>query len=1084
MKRAVAWFAENSVAANLLMVIILVAGIITISNVKKEIFPEMSLDMISIRVPYLGAAPEEVEEGVCVRIEEAIQGLEGIKKITSTASEGMGSVMVEVLPSHDTRELLDDVKSRVDAIETFPDETEKPVIREMIVRNQVINVAISGEADEVTLKRLGEQVRDEITALPGITNVDLATARPYEISIEVSEEALRRHRLTFDDVARAVRNTSLDLPGGSVKTASGEILLRTKGQAYIGEEFARIVLLSRPDGTRLTVGDVATVVDGFAETDQRARFNGQPAVLVQVFRVGDQNAIEVADAVKQYVSQAQARMPQGISLTVWLDYSDFLRSRTELLVRNGYTGLLLLFTVLALFLKLRLAIWVSVGIPVSFLGAMALMPSLDLSVNMLSLFAFILVLGIVVDDAIVVGESIHTRHQAGESGLTGSIRGTYQVMVPVVFAVLTTLVAFSPLLFMPGFMGKFFRVIPLIVMPVLLFSLLESLFILPAHLSHLRSPGTARKPWAVSRGWDRFQGIFARGLETFARKFYRRGLEVSLRWRYLTVAVGVTILTISLGTVGAGWLKLVFFPNVESDYVIADLTMPLGVPAEETERAARRIERAALQLKEQIDAESDGTLGSVFRQIFTSIGEQPMLAQQQRFEGNAAAASESHLAEVNIELAPSEQRTLSSEEIARRWRELTGPIPDAVDLTFNASIFSAGEAINIQFAGPRIEELQQVTEELKARLADYPGVYNISDSFREGKEEIRLSIKPVAEQLGLTLSDLARQVRQGFYGEEAQRIQRGRDDVRIMVRYPATERRSLGDLESMRIRTPEGTEVPFSTVAVADYGRGYASINRVDRRRTINITADVDSSQANENEIMAEVTASVLPSILFHHPQITYSLEGTQNEQRESFQGLGKAFAFAVLAIYALLAIPFKSYVQPFIVLSAVPFGLVGAIWGHLIMGMDLSVLSLCGMVALTGVVVNDSLILVDYVNRNVRTGIPLLEAVRTAGVARFRPIILTSLTTFAGLTPLLLETSVQAQVLIPMAVSLGFGVLFATVITLLIVPCSYTILEDFKVLFARIFWGQPREEEELPASAVPSPEWSRVPSLTESIPD
>ena len=1063
MKRAVAWFAENSVAANLLMVIILVAGIITISNVKKEIFPEMSLDMISIRVPYLGAAPEEVEEGVCVRIEEAIQGLEGIKKITSTASEGMGSVMVEVLPSHDTRELLDDVKSRVDAIETFPDETEKPVIREMIVRNQVINVAISGEADEITLKRLGEQVRDEITALPGITNVDLATARPYEISIEVSEEALRRHRLTFDDVARAVRNTSLDLPGGSVKTASGEILLRTKGQAYIGEEFARIVLLSRPDGTRLTVGDVATVVDGFAETDQRARFNGQPAVLVQVFRVGDQNAIEVADTVKQYVSQAQARMPQGISLTVWLDYSDFLRSRTELLVRNGYTGLLLLFTVLALFLKLRLAIWVSVGIPVSFLGAMALMPSLDLSVNMLSLFAFILVLGIVVDDAIVVGESIHTRHQAGEGGLTGSIRGTYQVMVPVVFAVLTTLVAFSPLLFMPGFMGKFFRVIPLIVMPVLLFSLLESLFILPAHLSHLRSPGTAKKPWVVSRGWDRFQGIFARGLKTFARKFYRRGLEVSLRWRYLTVAVGVTILTISLGTVGAGWLKLVFFPNVESDYVIADLTMPLGVPAEETERAARRIERAALQLKEQIDAESDGTLGSVFRQIFTSIGEQPMLAQQQRFEGNAAAASESHLAEVNIELAPSEQRTLSSEEIARRWRELTGPIPDAVDLTFNASIFSAGEAINIQFAGPRIEELQQVTEELKARLADYPGVYNVSDSFREGKEEIRLSIKPVAEQLGLTLSDLARQVRQGFYGEEAQRIQRGRDDVRIMVRYPATERRSLGDLESMRIRTPEGTEVPFSTVAVADYGRGYASINRVDRRRTIHVTADVDSSQANENEIMAEVTASVLPSILSNHPQITYSLEGTQNEQRESFQGLGKAFAFAVLAIYALLAIPFKSYVQPFIVLSAVPFGLVGAIWGHLIMGMDLSVLSLCGMVALTGVVVNDSLILVDYVNRNVRTGIPLFEAVRTAGVARFRPIILTSLTTFAGLTPLLLETSVQAQVLIPMAVSLGFGVLFATLITLLIVPCSYTILEDLKVLFARIFWASHGRRKSFP---------------------
>ena len=518
-----------------------------------------------------------------------------------------------------------------------------------------------------------------------------------------------------------------------------------------------------------------------------------------------------------------------------------------------------------------------------------------------------------------------------------------------------------------------------------------------------------------------------------------------------------------------------FFPNVESDYVIADLIMPLGVPVEETEQAARKIERAALQLKEEIDAEQDGTLGSVFRQIFTSIGEQPMLALQQRFEMHNAAASESHLAEVNIELAPSEERTLSSEEIAHRWRELTGPIPDAVDLTFNASIFSAGEAINIQFAGPQIGELQQVTEEVKARLADYPGIYNISDSFREGKEEIKLSIKPMAEQLGLTLSDLARQVRQGFYGEEAQRIQRGRDDVRVMVRYPTKERQSLGNLEYMRIRTPDGTEVPFSTVAIADYGRGYASINRVNRRRTINVTADVDSNQANENEIIAEVRASVLPQILANHPRVTYTLEGVQNEQRESFLGLRKGFLFAVLAIYALLAIPLKSYIQPLIVLSAVPFGLVGAIWGHLIMGMDLSVLSFCGMVALTGVVVNDSLILVDYVNRNVRAKVPLYKAVRTAGVARFRPIILTSLTTFAGLTPLLLETSVQAQVLIPMAVSLGFGVLFATVITLFIVPCSYTILEDIKVFFSRIFFGKPREEgsKKLPELPSSTPEWS-----------
>ncbi len=1088
MKRAVAWFAENRVAANLMMIIILVAGILSAVGIKKEIFPEMSVDMISVRVPYLGASPEEAEEGVCVRVEEAIQGLEGIKKMTSTAAEGAGSVLVEVMPGYDTRKLLDDVKSRVDAIETFPDQTEKPVIREVVLKRQVIFVGVSGDADEITLKRLGEQVRDDIAALPGITNVNLANARPYEISIEISENAMRRHGLTFDDVARAVRNSSLDLPGGSIKTEGGEILLRTKGQAYTGKEFEKLVLFTRPDGTRLTVGDVATVVDGFADTDQWSRFNGKPGVLVKVFRVGDQSAIEVADAVKQWVAEAQGRMPEGVSLTTWLDYSKFLSDRAELLIRNGFTGLILLFAILALFLKFRLAVWIAIGIPVSFLGSIALLPSLDVSINMLSLFAFILVLGIVVDDAIVVGESIHTRHESGEDGLTGAIRGTHQLMVPVIFAVITTIVAFSPLLFMPGFMGKFFRIIPLIVIPVLLFSLLEALLILPAHLSHMKRAGKEQKARERFHGWNRFQNFFSNGLERFARKIYRRGLEYGLQWRYLTAAAGIAVFMISLGIVGAGWVKVVFMPNVEADYVVADLTMPLGVPAEVTERAARKIERNALELRDRIDRERGTAGGSIFRQILTSVGEQPFLAEQQQNSSNfgGGGGGGSHLAEVNIELAPAEERTLNSEEIARRWREMTGSIPDAVDLKFNASLFSAGDAINVQFVGSDMEELQVVADELKTHLADYTGVYNISDSFREGKEEIKLSIKPVAEPLGLTLAELARQVRQGFYGEEAQRFQRGRDDVKVMVRYPAEERRSLGSLESMRIRTPEGTEIPFSTVAQVDYGRGYATITRVNRQRAINVTAAVDSAVANENEIVDELEASTLPEILRSHPRIHHTWEGVQQEQRESIEGLFQAFLFAVLGIYVLMAVLFKSYIQPLIVLSAVPFGLVGAIWGHLLMGMDLSVLSMCGMVALTGVVVNDSLILVDYVNRNVRGGMPLYDAVRAAGVVRFRPIILTSLTTFASLTPLLLEKSLQAQFLIPMAVSLGFGVLFATFITLLIVPCGYIILEDIREFFSRLFGGKPGEEQMYRPAAAPiaSPEWSDeelIPSIKES---
>ncbi|MDA0711279.1 MAG: efflux RND transporter permease subunit [bacterium] len=1047
MKRAIEWFAQNSVAANLLMILILGGGLFMIPSIRMEVFPEFSADLINVSVIYRGAAPQEVEESVNVRIEEAVQGLEGIKRVTSVASENRGTVSIEALNGTDIRKLLDDVKARVDAIDTFPGETEKPVITEVVPRRQVINIAISGPADERTLKTIGEQVRDDISAIPGITQVDMTNARPYEIAIEVRENDLRRYELTFDEVARAVRSFSLDLPGGSIRTEGGEILLRRKGQAYRGSEFESIILRTRPDGTRLTLGEVAHIVDGFAETDQTASFDAEPTVLIQVYRVGDQNALDITDKVKAYINDMNPRMPEGIKLTVWADFSRILTGRLDLMLRNGRMGFVLVFVLLTLFLRLRLAIWVALGIPISFLGAVSMMPGLDASINLISLFAFIVVLGIVVDDAIIVGENIYRHYQMGKRGLTAAIDGVREVYIPVIFAVLTSVAAFSPLLLVSGSIGKIMKLIPEIVILALVFSLVESLFILPAHLAHSNmdneSTGKGLSWWRqhISLPWQNFQDFFAVGLLKFVDRTYRPAIEMTLKWRYATLASGVAILVVTLGLVAGGWIKFTFFPKVDADNVVAMLTMPQGTSPEVTREAVRRLERSALQLRDQIERDRPG---SVFRHVLASVGEQPFRAAQSQNGGSAGGSfSAAHLGEVNIELQPSENREISSTDLATQWRELNGPIPDAIELTFSSSLFSSGEAINIQFSGPDYEELKVVSAKLKQKLEAYPGVIEITDSFRSGKQEVKLSLSREAEVMGMTLADLARQVRQAFYGEEAQRIQRGRDDIRVMVRYPESERRSLGNLEAMRIRTPNGGEVPFSVAAEAELGRGYASIKRADRKKVINVTADVNNKIANANEILADVTRTVLPQILADHPLIRFDLEGEQREQRETLAGLSQGFLIALLVIYILLAVPFKSYVQPMIVMTAIPFGIVGAAWGHAFLDMDLTIMSLFGVVALTGVVVNDSLVMVDFINQHRASGMPFKDAIREAGAARFRPIILTSLTTFAGLAPILLEKSLQAQFLIPMATSLGFGVMFATFITLILVPVLYHIIED-----------------------------------------
>ena len=1059
MNALVAWFARNSVASNLLMVLIVVAGLTSAVSLRKEVFPEISPDVVTVTVPYLGAAPEEVEKGVCTRIEEQVQDLEAVKKVTSVAVEGRCAVTVELIAGSDVRDALDDVKNRVDAIETFPEETEKPLIQEVDLKRQVISIALSGETDERTLKRLGEQVRDEVSNLPGITQVELVATRPYEVSIEVSEDSLRRHGLSFDQVALAVRRGSLDLPGGSVKTRGGEILLRTEGQAYESLEFERLVLLTRPDGTRLTLGEVARVVDGFADTDQRARFDGETAVVVKVYRVGEQDVTEVADTVKEYVVAMAPSLPEGITMTTWQDDTEVLRSRLDTLYRNGRAGLLLVLLVLALFLRLRLAIWVSVGIMVSFAGSLWLIPHFGLTINVVSLFAFIVVLGIVVDDAIVVGENIYRHHEMGKEGLRAAIDGAREVAVPVLFSILTTLAAFAPLVMVSGTTGKVMRVIPLVVIATLVFSLIESLLVLPTHLSHLHH--RRQKVWAP---WGWIKGKVSGGLDFLITRLYRPFLARALEYRYTTLAVAVGLLVISLGFVAGGRLKFSFFPKIPANNVVAFLTMPQGTPVESTAAALARVEGSARELERQIAAEGET---GVFRHIMTTVGEQPFQGGQSRINYSPTFAS-GNLGEINIELSPAEERSIDAQEVLNRWRELTGDIPDAVELSFNSALFSSGEAINIQLAGPELETLREAAARLQESLTQYPGVFDVTDSFRTGKQEIELEITPQAEALGLSLADLGRQVRQAFYGEEAQRIQRGRDDVRVMVRYPEEDRRTLESLERMRIRTPSGDEVPFSAVGRTTLGRGFSTIERTDRNRTVNVTADVDTEVANANEVLADIEATVLPELLADYRGLSYSLAGEQEQQRETMGGLFQSFFIALFVIYALLAVPFRSYLQPIIVMSAIPFGVIGAFWGHMLLGKDLTMLSVFGIVALTGVVVNDSLVLVDFVNRSYRSGTPLHQAIGQAGEERVRPILLTSLTTFAGLTPLLLEKSLQAQFLIPMAISLAFGVLFATGIILILVPVGYYIIEDIQNLLVRLWHWIVGDDQ--PAGSAPHP--------------
>jgi multidrug efflux pump subunit AcrB len=1039
-KGILGWFASNHVAANLLMLIIIVAGLISIFSAKLEVFPELSLDMLTITVPYLGASPEDVEEGVCLRVEESIAAVDGIKRMTSSAVEGAGMTLIEVEEYADATEVLDDIKAEVDTIITFPEETEKPVISEIKTRHQVITVVVFGDVPEKTLRVLAEQIRDDLTAMPNISQVGIAGVRPYEISIEVSEENLRRYNLTFDQVTRAVRNSSLDTPAGSVKTSGGEILVRTKGQKYYGPEFEEIIVLTRNDGTTVRLSDIATVRDDFEDVDLYAKFDGERAALIQVTRIGEQDALDIEKAVKQYVNRKKSSLPEGVSLGLWEDDTEVLKARVSLLTRNAYIGLVLVFLILTLFLNFRLAFWTTMGIPISFLGAFYLIPHFDVSVNMISLFAFIMSLGLVVDDAIVVGENVFAYREQGLGRTEAAIRGVKEMAMPVILAVLTTMFAFLPLAYTLGIMGKILRQLPIVVIGVLGTSLLEALFILPAHLSGQRS----WNKFILVRFTDKINQITHKLLDRFVQGPFAGFVRRAVKWRYVTLACGVAIFLITVGIIAGGYIKFVFFDAVEADNMVAMLNMPLGTPVEQTREIIEGIEQAAFRTIDEFDSERPDK-PSLLKHISTTVGAQPTTARGGPVSLESGAGGQSHLAEVNVELLGGENRDVSSVVLRNRWRELVGEIPGISSLTFVSELVSTGDAINVELSHTDYDVLLSASERLKSILREYTGVSDIADDFEPGKPELKLQLKETGRTLGLTLSDLARQIRQGFYGDEAQRIQRGRDDVRVMVRYPRDQRRSLADVENMRIRLPDGTQIPFKTVADVRYGRGYSAIRRVDRRRVVSVSADVDEAVANSKQINDELAQIGLPKLMREFPGLQYRFGGQQREMQESLSSLIPNFGIALMAIFALLAVQFRSYSQPIIVMSAIPFGIVGATLGHLLMGFNLGILSFFGIVALSGVVVNDSLIMIDLINRERASGIVLSQVIRDCATRRFRPIMLTTLTTFCGLLPMITEKSLQARFLIPMAISLAFGVMFATCITLILVPSLYMILEDIK---------------------------------------
>ena len=1037
-KGLIAWFAGNHVAANLLMFLIIAFGVVSSFTIRKQTTPDFEVNQVVVRVPYLGAAPQEVEEGVVIKIEEAIQDVPGIVKINSTASEGMGAVRVEISTETDINEILTEIKTRVDAISTFPGLTEKPIIYKQEFQLHVVFLTVTGDLDAYARKAMADEIREELLRIPEVNAVDILGDRPYEISVEVSEQDLRQYGLTMSEISQAIRASSVDMPGGSIRSEGGDILLRTEGQVYTGQEFSQLVLRTYPDGTRLTLDDVATIRDGFVETNGFARYLGKDSAALRVLAVGQQSELRTAAAVKQYVEAKNNTLPNDVQIEIWVDRSFYLQDQLNMMVKNMLQGALLVCLLLTLFLRWKVAGWVIVGIPITFFGAMWLMPHgpWPVTVNTVSLFGFILVLGIVVDDAIIIGESIYTKVRADGHTLDNVIAGAHRVAVPATFGVLTTIAAFTPMLFVGGMAASFFEAMSVVVILCLFFSLVESKLILPAHLAQanikpvdeedLFHPTHKVALWRrVPRFFQKIQRRVQHGLQWTIHDWYAPLLEKAVRNRGLTFALFTALLILTFGITKSGLVRFVIFPEAPSDFVMVQMQMENGTAPLVRDRVLTHIEQALADINEDQVTQNPGSPLPIEHYIVFT-------------EGDTAGM-------MFAELHRGDDRPLLSDELIAQWRERVGEVPGVKELVFSGGqTIGGGPPLSFNISGNNFDELQAASAELEKKLAGYAGVFDIRSTASAGGQEIRLEIKPEAEALGLTMSTLGRQVRQAFYGEEAQRIQRGQNEVKVMVRYPEEERRSIADLENMRIRTPNGVEVPFYSVADVSFGEAFSTITRQNRKRTVTVSADIDPDQVEPGPIIREISQDYLPALAANYPGVSYELEGASQEQNKLIMNIVVASIAALFLIYALIAIPLHSYVQPLVIMSVIPFGLIGAVIGHILMGKAISMFSLFGLVALAGVVVNDSLILIDFINKARSEGMPAIEAVVRSGKERFRAIILTSLTTAVGLMPIMLESSMQAQMLIPMAISLSFGIVFSTVITLFLIPSLYLLQEDF----------------------------------------
>ena len=1028
----IAFMARNSVASNVLMLFLVLAGLAAARNLVQEVLPDLSLDRVQVLVVYPGATPGEIEESIVTRIEEQIRGVEGLDRLVATASEGFGSVVAEFRSGTDIDRAINEVKAEVDRIITFPEEAERPQVREITSRQNVLRLLVHGDVPERALKELAYDIEEGISSLPEVSLAEVSGARPYEVSIEVPVSRLRALGLTLDDVALAVRQGSMELSAGRISTGDEEILVRTLGRNYDQDDFEDIIVLTRPDGTSVRLREIAAVRDGFADTDLSMRYNGRRAIGVDVYRASNEKVLEIAEAVREYLElEVLPALPPGVGVDIWKDDSVQVSGRLGLMIENALLGLALVLAALTLFLEVRLALWVAVGLAVSFIGTFLFMGLLGVSVNMFSLMGLVLALGIVVDDAIVVGESVFSQRERGVRGVAAAIQGTRRVSAPVIFSVLTTVTAFAALLPAPGPQGELGRPIPLVVITVLLISLVESLLVLPNHLSHLPEPGASREGW-LSRRLNRVRGRMDVLLKRFADGPLDRGLRLAVDQPAIVLAAAAGLLVLALGAVNAGVVPNQFLTPIEGEVVSANLEMPVGTPGERTSAVAAQLEAAGHRALERISREREEDAEPLEVAVAVTVGQAAALYDP--LGGNAVEAARGHVGAVQFKLIDWQRHDIAPSTFERLWREEVGVLPDARSLSISSNLITLGLPVHFELSHPDPDRLAVIADEFVTELSGIDGVFDLRSNLDEGYRELQLELKPAARTLNLTVGHFASQVRSAFFGAEALRVQRGREDTGVYVRLPEGERDSAADVERYLVRTPGG-EVPLGQVASAGFARSAATIHRMDGRRAVTVTADVDPVLATGQQVNRSLEEGVLERLSAQSPLFQYAVGGQRKQQEEANADLGRSLFLALLVMYALMAIPFGSYTQPLIILAAVPLGMIGAVAGHMLLGLSLGIWSMYGLIGVSGVVVNDSLMMIKFINDLRASGVPVREAIMNGAKDRFRPILLTSVTTFVGVAPLVFETSTHAQHLVPLAASVGFGILIATALLMLVIP-------------------------------------------------